>query len=118
MAKKNIRMRPEGTNDYGDTLHPETNASVVELASSNFTATNVEAGMDELFQNVSNGKQVVAAAITGKGQSTSSSATFATMATNIGKIETQSVLTGNAVAANVLTGKTFYSNNPKIISYG
>ena len=42
--------------------------------------------LDELFQSVSNGKTLVANAITGKGVSTSSTATFATMATNIGKI--------------------------------
>lgn len=29
MAIKKIRMRPEGTNDYGDVLYPETSADVV-----------------------------------------------------------------------------------------
>lgn len=29
MAVKKIRMRPEGTNDYGDILHPETSADMV-----------------------------------------------------------------------------------------
>lgn len=38
---------------------------------------------DELFQSVSNGKTLVANAITGKGIETSSDATFATMANNI-----------------------------------
>ena len=42
--------------------------------------------LDELFQSVSNGKTLVANAITGKGVSTATNATFATMATNIGKI--------------------------------
>ena len=33
MATKNIRMRPEGSGDYGDILHPETNADqIVETA--------------------------------------------------------------------------------------
>ena len=43
--------------------------------------------LDELFQSVSNGKSLVANAITGKGVSTSTTATFATMATNISKIK-------------------------------
>ena len=29
MATKNIRMRPEGSGDYGDILHPETNADQI-----------------------------------------------------------------------------------------
>ena len=48
--------------------------------------TTLETQVSELFQSVSNGKTLVANAITGKGVSTSSTATFATMATNIGKI--------------------------------
>ena len=46
----------------------------------------LEADVNELFQSVSSGKTLVANAITGKGVSTSTTATFATMATNIGKI--------------------------------
>ena len=42
--------------------------------------------VDELFQYVSDGKTSVANAITDKGVSTSTTATFAMMATNIGKI--------------------------------
>ena len=48
--------------------------------------TTLETQVSELFQSVSNGKTLVANAITGKGVSTSSTATFATMATNISKI--------------------------------
>ena len=48
--------------------------------------TTLETQVSELFQSVSNGKTLVANAITGKGVSTSTTATFATMATNIGKI--------------------------------
>ena len=91
-----------------------TNAYQIQLADAggNFAATNVEAGMTELFTNVSNGKIVVAAAIADKGVASSSSDTFSTMATKIGTITTQSFLTGNAIAGNVLSGKTFYSTNP------
>ena len=44
--------------------------------------------LDDLFQSVSSGKTLVANAITGKGVSTATNATFATMATNISKINT------------------------------
>lgn len=42
--------------------------------------------LDELFQSVSSGKTLVANAITDKGVSTATDATFATMASNISKI--------------------------------
>ena len=48
--------------------------------------TTLETQVNELFQSVSSGKSLVANAITGKGVSTSTTATFATMATNISKI--------------------------------
>ena len=44
--------------------------------------------LDDLFQSVSDGKTLVANAITGKGVSTATNATFATMASNISKINT------------------------------
>ena len=47
---------------------------------------DLETRVNELFQSVSSGKTLVANAITGKGVSTATNATFATMATNIGKI--------------------------------
>ena len=43
---------------------------------------------DECFQSVSSGKALVASAITGKGVTTASDATFETMAANIAKIST------------------------------
>lgn len=44
--------------------------------------------VEELFTSVSNGKALVASAITDKGVDTASDATFAVMAANIGQIET------------------------------
>ena len=44
--------------------------------------------ISDLKTSVSNGKSLIASAITDKGVSTASSATFQTMASNIGKIET------------------------------
>lgn len=63
-----------------------TAANVTLSSISGMTSTNVQAGMQELFTNVSNGKSTIASAITGKGVSTSATATFATMADNIQKI--------------------------------
>lgn len=48
--------------------------------------------VQECFQSVSNGKKLVANAITDKGVSTSETATFATMASNIGNIKTNPTL--------------------------
>ena len=69
---------------------------------------NTVAAINELFQNVSDGKTVVAAAITGKGQTTAADATFQTMATNIGNIMQGS---GNALPAEVLAGKTYANSS-------
>lgn len=44
-------------------------------------------GLTEVFQNVSNGKKLIASAITDKGINTSNIDTFQTMANNINKIE-------------------------------
>ena len=56
------------------------------FSSITWTRIDLETQVNELFQSVSSGKTSVANAITGKGVSTSSTATFATMATNISKI--------------------------------
>lgn len=56
----------------------------------NFTSTNVEGALDELFQSASNGKKLIATAITGKGVETRNTDTFQTMATNISNIQTGS----------------------------
>lgn len=57
------------------------------------TAQDVKGAINEVFQNVSNGKQLIATAITDKGVVTSSDDTFQTMATNIGKISGGSSIT-------------------------
>lgn len=52
----------------------------------NTIAQDLKGAINEVFQNVSNGKQLIATAITDKGINTSSDDTFQVMATNIGKI--------------------------------
>lgn len=97
---RNIQMQYYNGTDY-DTLYPQVNLSNVSgnlnatnvsysnlSTSSIITGNNVQLAIDQLFQSVSNGKTQIASAITDKGVSTSSSASFSTMASNIRKIST------------------------------
>jgi hypothetical protein len=80
----------------------------IEDAGGLFTATHVEGALGELFTSVSDGKSIVAAAITDKGVPTSGSDSFSQMANNIDSIVLGS---GNAVEADVLSGKTFSNDS-------
>jgi hypothetical protein len=60
--------------------------------------------IQECFKSASNGKSLVASAITGMGVETASDATYATMAENITNIKTHE---GTATVDDVLIGKTF-----------
>lgn len=62
----------------------------------------------EAKKSVSDGKNLIAAAITLKKVATAATDTFATMAANIAKITLGS---GNAVASDVLKGKTFTNDD-------
>lgn len=82
---------------------------------SELDADNVQEALDELvekvnecFQSVSDGKELIASAITDKNISTDANETFATMAANIRQISTGS---GNAYPENVLMGKTFTNDS-------
>lgn len=65
----------------------------------------VVAAVNELFTNVSDGKNLIAAAITGKGVSASGSDTFPVLAGKIGDIPAGGEY-GTATAAQVLSGYT------------
>lgn len=64
--------------------------------------------VNECFQSVSNGKTLLASAITDKRVATDATATFAQMAENISKIVLGS---GNATKTDVLSGKTFTNDD-------
>ena len=85
-------------------------AVAITDANSLFTATKLDGALNELFTFANSGKTAVASAITAKGVTASSADTFPTLATKVGQIE--SVLTGNMVAGDLLTGHTGYANNP------
>ena len=89
---------PEGAGDVPDNtvMYEEDDESIdnainaeniiIKDTDNNFTATHVEGALKELFQSASNGKTLIANAITGKGVATNVSDSFQTMATNIKNI--------------------------------
>ena len=73
------------------TVVTAANGITIADTANNFTATNVEGALAELFQSVSNGKTLIASAITDKGIATSNTDSFEVMATNIRNILSSSV---------------------------
>lgn len=70
--------------------HPDTHSAgiiTIEDTAGNFTATNVEGALTELFTNVSNGKDLIATAITDMGGTASGSNTFVQLASAISAID-------------------------------
>ena len=110
----NVYVRTLNSGDTAGTLQRDTGWK--KVCTDETRLTTVETRVNELFQSVSSGKTLVANAITGKGVSTATDATFATMATNISKIsggykeETKSlIVTSNSTGTQTLTF-TFSAN--------
>jgi len=70
--------------------------AVYDNTTSGATATNVQDAIDEVFQSVSNGKTLIAAAITDKGIQTAATDSFQTMASNISSLD---IATAEQIAA-------------------
>ena len=78
------------------------------------TKSYIDTRYNELFQSVSNGKTLVASAITDKGVATDATDTFATMADNINQISTGvETYDATAIESDVLVNKTYYKDNLK-----
>lgn len=92
-----------------------TGATTKEEALVNLGAASNEE-LTEVKKSVSDGKILVANAITGKGITTATTATFNTMATNITSISTLATETADATAtaSEILSGKTAYIKGSKI----
>ena len=71
--------------------------------------------IDSCFQSVSEGKSLIADAVTDKGVQTASDDTFQQMATNIGNIQTGiNTSDANATTSQILSGYTAYVKGSKI----
>ena len=94
--------------EKGDPGSTEASGVSIQDTANNFTATNVEGALAELFQSVSNGKSLIASAITDKGVTTSNTATFQTMADNINNITTKVTynITKNLDNVTILDNRT------------
>ena len=91
MATLRQRLHRKDNNEY-NIIHLETDATVVTMSTTDNTTvadkiSDIDNEVNSLKTSVSNGKSLVASAITDKGVSTASDATFQNMADNINKIE-------------------------------
>ena len=101
-VNKRVVITATGTAAPGPHMHTDSEINVLD-ANQHFTAGTLDGVLDELFTSVSNGKTLVAAAITDKGVTASGSDTFTVLADKIDNI----VLVGDAVESDVVAGKTF-----------
>lgn len=99
---ENLKLTKPDTDDFYDIAIHNENMEIIDEE------------ITELKKSVSDGKTLVANAITGQGVTTASSATFTTMATNINTVATNkynagvtATKKGTAGASQVLSGYTF-----------
>ena len=103
---------------YVDNAIENISASNIPIqdTANNFTATNVEEALAELFQFVSNGKTLIASAITDMGIATSNTDSFEVMANNIRMISSGSGEITTHTITNNLTNCTTNNNNESVLS--
>ena len=123
MATLKQRLHRKNGTSY-DTIHLETNATVVKMSTTDNTTVNnklttvdnsinnLGTEMSSLKSSVSSGKAQIASAITDKGVSTSASDSFSQMATNISQIK-------GGISGVPVYGTDFtYSGDYQVISDG
>ena len=103
---------------YVDNAIENISASNIPIqdTAGNFTATNIEGALAELFQFVSNGKTLIASAITDMGIATSNTDSFEVMANNIRMISGSSGEITTHTITNNLTNCTTNNNNESVLS--
>lgn len=81
------------TIEFDEEENESLTASLIEYnnSTSSMAATNVQEAIDELFTDVSEGKTLIATAVTDKGIETAATDSFQQMAENISQIETETV---------------------------
>ena len=113
-----FRLNRKNSSGSYDTIHYESSSNIIlrpnsttvenSLISLETSYTSLNSEMTSLKTSVSNGKAQIASAITGKGVSTSSSASFSTMANNIKKLNTVS---GSTYLFKVFNKSTTFDGN-------
>lgn len=88
-----------------------------DLATLKTTAKgSLVAALNELFQSASDGKSLIAAAITGKGVNAAATDTFAQLATKITSISTgYNTSDANVTAADIVLGKVGYGKDGRLV---
>ena len=94
------------TIEFDEEENESLTASLIEYnnSTSSMAATNVQEAIDELFTDVSEGKTLIATAVTDKGIETAATDSFQQMAENISQIETETPIETVDITFESLSG--------------